>query len=156
MQKQSFRSSHPNVFCRKGVLKNSANFTRKYLCQNLVFNKIAGLRPAPFLKNRLWQRRFPVNFAKFLRAPFFIENLWWLLLVVTRVLQNGSFEKSRKILRKTQVPEFSFSKVPDSHPTALANPFLVLSWVLWTISEQLFWGTSRENYSQYWLSFLQN
>ena len=76
--------------------------SRENICQNLVFNK-------------------------FLRAPFFIENLWWLILVVTRVLQNGSFEKSHRIRRKTQVPEFSFSKVPDSHPTALANPFLVLS-----------------------------
>ena len=25
---------------------------------------------------------FPVNFAKFLRTPFFIEYLWWLLLKV--------------------------------------------------------------------------
>ena len=25
---------------------------------------------------------FPVNFVKFLRTPFFIEHLWWLLLVV--------------------------------------------------------------------------
>ena len=25
---------------------------------------------------------FPVNFVKFLRTPFFIEYLWWLLLSV--------------------------------------------------------------------------
>ena len=37
-------------------------------------------RPATLFKKRLWQRCFPVNFAKFLRAPFFIEHLWWLLL----------------------------------------------------------------------------
>ena len=29
---------------------------------------------------RLWHRCFPVNFAKFLRTPFFMEHLWWLLL----------------------------------------------------------------------------
>ena len=28
----------------------------------------------------LWQRCFPVNFAKFLKTNFFIEHLWWLLL----------------------------------------------------------------------------
>ena len=28
------------------------------------------LRPAALLKKRLWQRCFPVNFAKFLRTPF--------------------------------------------------------------------------------------
>ena len=31
------------------------------------------------LKKRLWYRCFPVNFAKFLRTPFFTEHLWWLL-----------------------------------------------------------------------------
>ena len=38
------------------------------------------LRPATLLKKRLWYRCFPVNFVKFLRTPFFIEHLWWLLL----------------------------------------------------------------------------
>ena len=28
------------------------------------------------LKKRLWHRCFPMNFAKFLRAPFFTEHLW--------------------------------------------------------------------------------
>ena len=32
------------------------------------------------LKKRLWHRCFPVNFAKFLRTPFFTEHLRWLLL----------------------------------------------------------------------------
>ena len=39
-----------------------------------------GLSPATLLKKRLWHRCFPVNFVKFLRTPFFIEHLWWLLL----------------------------------------------------------------------------
>ena len=30
--------------------------------------------------SRLWHRCFPVNFVKFLRTPFLIEHLWWLLL----------------------------------------------------------------------------
>ena len=33
-------------------------------------NKVADLRSAALLKKRLWQGRFPVNFAKFLRTPF--------------------------------------------------------------------------------------
>ena len=33
-----------------------------------------------FLIIRLWHRCFPVIFAKFLRAPFLREHLWWLLL----------------------------------------------------------------------------
>ena len=31
------RSSHPEVFCKKGVLRNFANFTRKHLCKSLFF-----------------------------------------------------------------------------------------------------------------------
>ena len=38
------RSSRPEVFCKKDVLRNFTKFTGKHLCQNLFFNKIAGLR----------------------------------------------------------------------------------------------------------------
>ena len=39
------------------------------LAQSLLFNKVAGLRPATLLKKRLRNRCFPVNFSKFLRTP---------------------------------------------------------------------------------------
>ena len=55
---------------------------RRYSVKN-VFLKISqntGLKPATLLKKRLWHRCFPVNFVIFLRTPFFIEHLWWLLL----------------------------------------------------------------------------
>ena len=68
------------MFCKKGVLRNFAKFTGKHMCQSLFLNKIAGLRPATLLRNRLWHRCFPVNFAKFLRTSFIIEHLWCLLL----------------------------------------------------------------------------
>ena len=35
------RSSRPEVFCKKGVLKNFGKFTGKHLCQSLCFNKVA-------------------------------------------------------------------------------------------------------------------
>ena len=60
----------------KDVLRNF----KKHLWQSLFFNNIAGLRLATLLKKRLWRRRFPVNFVKFLRTPFLTEHLWWLLL----------------------------------------------------------------------------
>ena len=37
------RSSHPEVFCKKGVLRNFAKLTGKCMCQSLFLNKIAGL-----------------------------------------------------------------------------------------------------------------
>ena len=56
---------------KKGVLRNFTKWTGKHLCQSLFFNKVAGLRSATLLKKRLWLRCFHVNFAKFLRTPFF-------------------------------------------------------------------------------------
>ena len=38
------RSSHPEVFCKKGVLRNFAKLTGKHLRQSLFFNKLAGQR----------------------------------------------------------------------------------------------------------------
>ena len=36
------RSSRPEVFCKKDVLRNFTKFTAKHLCQSLFFNKVAG------------------------------------------------------------------------------------------------------------------
>ena len=66
LARYNIRSSRPEVFCKKGVLTDFAKFTGKHLCQRLFFNKVAGL-----LKKSLSHRCFPVNFAKFLRTPFF-------------------------------------------------------------------------------------
>ena len=37
------RSSHLEVFCKKGVLEYFSKFTGKHLCQSLFFNKVVGL-----------------------------------------------------------------------------------------------------------------
>ena len=44
------RSSRPEVFCKKGILRNFVKFTGKHLCQGFFFNKVTGLRPARLLK----------------------------------------------------------------------------------------------------------
>ena len=50
-----FRSSRPEVFCKKGVLWNFAKFTEKHLYQSFFFNKVADLRCATLLKETLAQ-----------------------------------------------------------------------------------------------------
>ena len=66
-----FRSSHQMYSVRKAVLRNFTKFTGKQLCQRLFFYKVGGgLRLATLLKNRLWHRCFPVNFAKLLQTTF--------------------------------------------------------------------------------------
>ena len=74
------KSSRPEVFCKKGGLRNFAEFTRKHQCQRLFFNKVAGLRPATLWKKRLLVQLFSLNFAKFLRTPFNKKHPLWLLL----------------------------------------------------------------------------
>ena len=61
---KSYRSSRPEVLCKKDVLGNFAKFTGKHLYQSFFFNKVAGQR----------HRWFPVNFVKFLRTPFLTEH----------------------------------------------------------------------------------
>ena len=44
-----YRSSRPEVFFKKSVLRNFAKFTGKHLCQSLFFNKVAGLQACNFI-----------------------------------------------------------------------------------------------------------
>ena len=84
------RSSRPKVFYWKGVLKNFSKFIEKHLSRNLFFNKVTDLRPATLLTKRLDLK--PANLIKkdssagvflwIFRNTFFIEHLWWLLLLV--------------------------------------------------------------------------
>ena len=54
----------PEVFCKKGVLKNFAIFRRKHLCWSLF-----GAFGVNFIKKRLQHRYFPANITKYLRTP---------------------------------------------------------------------------------------
>ena len=77
VQSNKVRSSRPDLFCKKDVIKHFVKFTGKHLCQSLVFNNVSLLT---LFKIRLWHWCFLLHFAKFLRTPFHTEQLWWLLL----------------------------------------------------------------------------
>ena len=62
------------------TFKNFAKLTGKHLYLSLFFKDASGLQSIALLKQRLRYSCFPVNFAKFLRMPFFIEHLRWLFL----------------------------------------------------------------------------
>ena len=76
----------PEVLCKKGVLRNFPKFTRKWLCQSLFFNKIAGLRLAVLLKKRLWHRRF-LWILRYFEEHLFFKNAsgccFFLLLILS-------------------------------------------------------------------------
>ena len=44
------KSSCPEVFCKKDVLRYFTKFTGKHLRQSLFFDKVAGLRSATLVK----------------------------------------------------------------------------------------------------------
>ena len=77
-QRALFRSSYPDVFCKKDVLKIFAKFIGKNLCWSPFLN-----RPKTLLKRILQDRCFPVSFAKFLRT-LFIQNTSGRLLLSFR------------------------------------------------------------------------
>ena len=45
-----FRSSRPEVFCKKDVLRDFANLTGKHMCQSLFINKVADQDQQLYLK----------------------------------------------------------------------------------------------------------
>ena len=69
------RSSHRRCSVKKSVIRNFAKFTGKHLRQSFFSNKVAGLSSPALLKMRLCHRCFSVNFAKFLRTPFYRTHL---------------------------------------------------------------------------------
>ena len=50
MNPNVYRSSRPEVFCKKDVLRSFAKFTGKHLCQCLFFNKAAGCQSLFLIK----------------------------------------------------------------------------------------------------------
>ena len=89
-------SSHPEVFYKKSNRENFAKFTRNPLCQSFVFSKVA----STLLKKRLWHRCFPVNFAKFLRTPFFYRT------PQVGAYENANVRNLRIFISRTLLPHF--------------------------------------------------
>ena len=93
------RSSRPKMFCKKGVLKNFAKFTGKYLYQSL------------FLIN--FGQVFSCEFWEIFKntSGVFVENLRWLLLLKFACIRNEiwrrSFCKNHIIIEKERLQESS-------------------------------------------------
>ena len=62
------RSSRPDVFCKKGVLRNFAKFTGKHLCQSLFFN--CRLEACNFIKKESLAQAFSCEFCEISKYNF--------------------------------------------------------------------------------------
>ena len=103
---------------------------------------------------RLWHRYFPVNFAKFLKTPFIIEHLWWLLLNLSwYILPLWVFFESFKVFSSSKMYEKSkirlcslrgvekngcFGK-PHKKKTTMKKPSLRKATGLHLYKKKVFW-----------------
>ena len=76
------RKQLPEGFFIESVMTNFAEFTRKYLCRNLFFDKVKLYRSATSIKASLFRSCFLENFTKFVRAPFLQNATGRLLLII--------------------------------------------------------------------------
>ena len=102
------------------------------------------LKKVFLLKKRLWQRCFPVNFAKFLRTHFLIEHLRWLLTYLQK-----SFPQSLRPSKETWflIP----GKLSEKPLKKVCDNFLmkrqIVNWHSVTIKNVSFWrGTCSGNF----------
>ena len=66
-----FRSSCPEVFCKKGVLKNFVKLTAKHMRRSLFFKRLK----IKFKKKTL-AKAFSFEFCETFKNTFFTEHLW--------------------------------------------------------------------------------
>ena len=76
--KAALRSSHPEVFLRKGVPKTCSKFTEKHPCQSAISIKL----PSNFIEIALRHGRYPLNLLHIFWTPFLKNTFERLLLCV--------------------------------------------------------------------------
>ena len=64
-----YRSSHLEVFYKKGVLRNFAKFAKKLLCKSLFFNKVVG-GACNFIKKETLTQVFSCEFCEISKNTF--------------------------------------------------------------------------------------
>ena len=69
IRKSNFRSSIPEAFCKKGVLRNFTKSTGKHLWQSLFFNKVAG--HTTLFKKKTLAQLFSCEFCEISKNTFF-------------------------------------------------------------------------------------
>ena len=96
-----FRSNSPEVFCKKGVPKNFAKFTRKHLYWSLVFDKVAGQAYNIIKKKDSGTGVFLYcNIAKILGTPFL--QIISVRLLLSWPISSSDFEIQHGISEKVE------------------------------------------------------
>ena len=117
------RSSRPEVFCKKVFLEILPN----YLCQNLFFNKVAGLKQlklSAIFVEHIWEETNEINHFQLSGTGVFLWILWnfwehlrWLLLESDDIVEH--------------LPE-KITNSPCHHVTK-THVTILISWLFWPI-----------------------
>ena len=76
-----FRSSRPEMFCKKGVLRNFPRVTGKHSCQSLFSNEDT----SNFIKKETLAQVFSYEFCEMFKNIFLVKHFWWLLLTLQQL-----------------------------------------------------------------------
>ena len=82
----SFRSSYPEVFVGKGVLKLCSKFTGEHPCRSAISIKLQ----SNFIEIALRHECSPVNLLHIFKTPFLKNTSEWLPLKFTEILYSAS------------------------------------------------------------------
>ena len=96
------------------VYRSSSKSVFLKISQISVENICVGLKACNYIKKRLQHRCFPVKFPKFLRTPFFTEQLRWLLLSLHNLFP---LERSMKNIGNDQTKRGSILRVYSTDKT---------------------------------------
>ena len=84
----------PEVFCKKGVLRNFAKFTGKHLCQSLFFSRP---QPCNFIKKGAVAQVFSCEFCEISRSTFFYRTPLGECSCACPILVTGVYSEPRQI-----------------------------------------------------------
>ena len=88
------RSSHPEVFLGKGVLKICGKFTVEYPCRSVISIKLL----CNFIETALWHGCSPVNLMHIFRTSFLRNTSGWLLLDLVPLTVSQLFYTVHEVL----------------------------------------------------------
>ena len=97
----SFRSSHQSCSIKKGVLRNLTTFTGKHLCQSCRSEACS------FIKKETLAQVFSCEFCEMSKSTFFIERIWWWLLLFKSFVFSKSC-KTRLLVRSIYYIDIGF------------------------------------------------
>ena len=100
-----FRSSHPEMFLEKGVLKICSKFTGEHSCRSVILIKLVW----NFIEITLRHGCSPVNLLHIFRTLFTKNNSGWLLLHLAEMISKTNNQKQQSLA--SGLGRYSISKL---------------------------------------------